>query len=472
LDEILEGRLVPHQAYLVRGGPGTGKTTLGLHFLMAGAQAGETALFITLGEPEEQIRLHATSRGFDLHGITFLDLSPSPEFFTEVEAYDIFSPSEVERGPTTQRIVEQIEMLKPVRVFIDSMTQFRYLASDAFQFRKQTLSFLRYLVAAGATVVLTSEDSDEISDDDLQFLSDGIIHLTFSGRNRMLAISKFRGSDFQSGQHTLRLGPDGIEVFPILLPKTRLEDLTYTKISSGVPQLDEMLHGGLERNTITIITGPSGVGKTSLGLQFIKEAAGRGERSVVYLFEEARDALLHRSESINIPVKAMIERGTLAVKKIDPLQYTPDEFAYQVRYEAEELGTQIVMIDSVAGYRLSVRGQDLVGHLHALAKYLSNVGVTVVLINEVENITGEFQATEVGISYLADNLIFLRYLEIQGSMRKAVGVLKKRLSDFERHLREYEITRYGIKIGEPLVHLRGILSGRPEWAVPVEKDPR
>ncbi|WP_119067925.1 ATPase domain-containing protein [Aggregatilinea lenta] len=221
LDEILEGGLVPRQAYLVRGGPGTGKITLGLHFLTAGSRAGEATMFITPGEPEDQIRLHAESRGFDLSGITFLDLSPSPEFFTEVEAYDIFSPSEVERAPITERIVEQVKAVQPVRVFIDSMTQFRYLADDAFQFRKQTLSFLRFLVAEGATVLLTSEDSDEIPDDDLQFLCDGIIHLTFSGRNRTLSVTKFRGSSFQSGQHAMRLGQNGVGIFPILLPPKR-----------------------------------------------------------------------------------------------------------------------------------------------------------------------------------------------------------------------------------------------------------
>lgn len=230
-----------------------------------------------------------------------------------------------------------------------------------------------------------------------------------------------------------------------------------------MPELDELLHGGLERGTVTLVTGPTGSGKTTLGLLFMKEAAGRGERSVVYTFEENVDSLLARSQAINIPVRAMVAHGMLEVIPIEPLRYTPDEFARLVRQEVEERHTRIVMLDSIAGYRLSMRRADLVQHLHALCRYLNAMGVTTLLVNEVEKITGEFQATELGISYLADNIIFLRYLEVNGELRKAIGVLKKRLSDFEKTLREYEITRYGVKVGRPLTQLRGLLSGVPEW---------
>jgi circadian clock protein KaiC len=254
-----------------------------------------------------------------------------------------------------------------------------------------------------------------------------------------------------------------MEVFPHLMPEVYGQEFALEVLSSGVPELDELLHGGFERSTITIISGPSGVGKSTLGLQFMKEAAGRGERSVIYAFEERKETLLNRCEGINIPVHAMIERGTLSVVQIEPLHYTPDEFANLVRYEVEQQKARIVMIDSISGYRLSVRGNELVTHIHALCKYLQNMGVAVLLINEVESITGDFRATEIGISYIADNLVFLRYLEMQGELRKAIGVLKKRMSDFEKTLREFEITRYGIKVGKPLTNLRGILKGTPEW---------
>ncbi|MFE4107732.1 ATPase domain-containing protein [Almyronema epifaneia] len=464
LDEILHGGFVSGRAYLLRGGPGTGKTTVGLHFLVEGVAQQEKVLFITLSESESQIRQNANYLGVDLVGIEFLDLSPTPEFFAESQSYDIFSPADVEREPTTQKIMECIEALQPSRIFLDSITQFRYLSTDEFQFHKQALSFIRYLTQNGATVLFTSEGSQSAPDDDLKFMSDGVLSLSYEQGERLLSVTKFRGSDFSEGNHSLRLTSNGMTVFPQLRPVEFQRHFKPETISSGVPELDELLHGGIERGAITIVTGPTGVGKTTFGLQFMKEAAGRGERSVVYTFEETTETILHRCESINIPVRAMLERGTLAIMEIEALLYSPDEFAQLVRQEVEQHQTQIVMIDSLAGYELSIRSGNMVRHVHALCKYLQNMGVATLLINEIEDIAGgTFRATNMGVSYLADNIIFLRHLEIKGELRKAIGVLKKRLSGFERTLRELEITRYGIKVGSPLSKLRNILSGVPDW---------
>jgi circadian clock protein KaiC len=168
----------------------------------------------------------------------------------------------------------------------------------------------------------------------------------------------------------------------------------------------------------------------------------------------------------------MMERGTLSVVQVEPLHFTADEFANIVRQEVEEQQVRIVMIDSTSGYRLSLRGEDLVTHLHALCKYLQNVGVAVLLINEVEYLTGDFRVTEVGISYMADNIVFLRYLELQAEIRKVIGVLKKRLTSFERTMREIEVSRYGIKVGKPLTNLQGILTGRLELLGASKKEDR
>jgi circadian clock protein KaiC len=461
LDEVLDGGLIRGRAYLVRGDAGAGKTTLGLHFLTAAASDGQNALFISLGESGDQLRKDAAAQGFDLARLAFLDLSPKPEFFAQAESYDIFSPAEVEREPTAKRIMAEFDKLRPARVFIDSMTQFRYLATDAFQFRKQALSFLRFLVERGATVMFTSESSRAALDDDLQFMADGVIELDLTPEGRTVAVTKFRGSDLRPGLHSLRLGETGMAVFPRLTPDAYARDFATETIPSGIPELDQLLGGGLERGTITLVSGPTGVGKTTLGMSFMKDAAGRGERSVVYSFEEGSETLLLRCESVNIPVRAMLERGTLSVVRVEPLQFTPDEFAQLVRAEVEQGNARIVMLDSISGYRVALRGGDLVAEVHSLARYLANMGVTVLLVNEIEAITGDFRATEVGVSYLADNIVFLRYLEIDGRIRKTVGVLKKRLSDFEKSLREIEITRYGIKVGAPLSGLRGILGGTP-----------
>ncbi|RMG74043.1 MAG: recombinase RecA, partial [Nitrospirae bacterium] len=331
LDEVLKGGFIPQRSYLIRGAPGTGKTTFGLHFLIKGIQEGGSSLYITLSESEENIRHNASMMGLDLKGVEFLDLSPESEFFKEVETYDIFSAAEVEREPTTKRIVEQIEKLKPHRVFVDSMTQFRYLSTDPFQFRKQVLSFFRFLTEQGATVLFTSEHSPEAPDEDLQFLSDGIIHLHLRDDERYLRVTKFRGSDFRTGSHSFKITQGGVVVYPKIIPEEYRAEFAMEKIPSGIPELDELLNGGIERGTVTIITGPTGSGKTTLGIQFMKEAAGRGERSVIYTFEEARELLIERCSAINIPVKGMLERGSLEVYRIEPLMFTPDEFAQAVR---------------------------------------------------------------------------------------------------------------------------------------------
>jgi circadian clock protein KaiC len=319
-------------------------------------------------------------------------------------------------------------------------------------------------------VLMSSEPTVSVPDDDLRFMSDGIIDLEISPAHgvlrRSLSISKFRGSDFQGGRHSMRLTGRGMEVYPRLVPSDHERPFTPDMLASGIGEFDEMLGGGIERGTITILSGPSGAGKTTLGIQFMKEAAARGERSVVYAFEEQLDTLMHRCESIGVPLADMVKAGKLAVVEVEPLRFSPGEFALMVRREVEERGARIVMIDGIAGYRLTLAGDDLVTQLHALGRYLKNMGVTVLLINETEAITGDFRATEVGVSYLCDNLVFLRYLEMGGELRKAVGVLKKRIGDFARTLREISITCDGVKVGEPLVGLRGVLTGTPEWVTP------
>lgn len=462
LDEIMRGGAIARRAYMVRGGPGSGKTILGLHFLTSAA-ADEKVLFITFGESEGELRRNAALLGFDTSRIRFLDLSPASTSFADgQQQYDIFPPSEVEREPVSRHIRTEADALRPTRVFVDGMTQLRHLANNPFQFRKETLSFLRYLCEMGATVLFTSE-SNEGPDEDLQFIADGVIELESVEDRRRMAVKKFRGSGFRGGSHTLAITDTGMEVFPRLLPADHTVDFKFDQIPLGVAELDEMAHGGLERGTISIITGPSGVGKSTLGMHCVHAAGLRGERSAVYLFEESRESVLRRSEGTGLKLREMVNSGIIALEHVEPLRFTADEFALMVRREVEEKKTRIVMIDSVAGYRLALRDQDLVAHLHALAKYLQNMGVAVLLINEVEAITGDFRVTDVGVSYMADNILFIRYLELGGEMSKAVGILKKRLTDFEKTLRELAITGDGIHIGRKLTGLRGILSGNPEW---------
>jgi len=449
---------------MVRGQAGSGKTILSFHFLQQGVDEGETVLFINLEEDLRDLKANAAALGFDTDAIEFLDLSPSADVFVEDDSYEVFAPAEVEREPLTDKIVAGVTAVDPDRVVVDPLTQLRFLLSDDYQFRKQVVGFMRFLKDREATVLFTVQNTESLPTDDLEFITDGTIRLDAAEYGKTVRVPKFRGSATQSGEHAYRVTDSGIEVYPALQPGKRDEDATFEQISSGIPEFDELLHGGIERGTVTVVSGPTGVGKTTLSTQFMKEAAGRGERSVIYLFEENKGTFLTRSRAVNIPVDEMMEKGTLQVNEVEALERSPQEFGRMVREEVEERGADIVMIDGIAGYRLTLRGEEgmMLQQMHALGRYLKNAGVTAIFVDETRNVTGEFQATMENISYLADNIVFLRHLEVHGEMRKAIGVLKKRTSDFERTIREFQITSHGLKVGEPMSGMRGILSGTPE----------
>jgi circadian clock protein KaiC len=466
VDDILGGGFMPQSATLVRGEPGSGKSIFSLHFLAVGVEEGENGLYINLGEPETYIRDTANHFGLNLDTVSFLNLSATGEQFQGNTTYTVFESGEVESPSLVENIRAEIEEIEPDRVVVDPVTEFRYLAPDGHQFRSQILGLIEFLKSEGATVLLTSQAAPSMPDDDLQFLADAVINLQTDSERRTMAVSKFRGSSYNSGHHTLEITADGMQVWPILDPNRHFREHTLEKLSSGVPELDSLLSGGLSSGTITFLSGPTGVGKTTTGLQFMKEAAGRGQRSVLYSFEEDRGTLFERAEAVNIPVREMIERGTLNVEVIGPAELSIDEFTDRIRTEVENEGAEIVMIDGTSGFKKSLRGlseepmQDLV----KIGRYLRNMGVTGIVTNEVHNITGEFRATDEGMSYMADNIVVLRHVEYKGSLRKVIGVLKMRTSDYENRLRELEITEHGLRVGESLPELRGILTGTPTWS--------
>jgi len=465
LDTIVDGGLIEGRGYMINGPAGVGKTIIALHFLAAGVEEGETGLFINLEEDLADLKANADALGFGTDAIEFLDLSPTADVFTEDQSYEVFSAAEVEGEPLTDEIVERVRAVDPDRVVVDPLTQLRYLTSDDYQFRKQVVGFMRFLGERDATILFTVQDTPSSPTEDLQFISDGAILLERGPTGRVVRVPKFRGSAVQDGEHAVRITDAGMEVYPALEPGDHRVAFEDESVPSGVPEVDELLNGGIARGTVSVISGPTGVGKTTLGTQFMKEAAGRGERSVVFLFEETKATFVQRSEAIGIPVRQMLERDTLELIEVEALSRSPQEFAAMVRDEVEENNARIVMVDGIAGYQLTLPGNEdrSTQHLHALGRYLKNTGVTTILVDETPDVIGEFHATSGHLSYLADNIVFLRHLELEGELRKAIGVLKKRTSDYERTLREFRITEHGIMVGDPLTGMRGILSGSPEF---------
>ncbi len=474
LDEILRGGLIPDSTYLIVGCTGAGKTILSLQWLLDGLRRGDPGLFITLAEPPETVARNVSGFGWNLEGLAILDLSPGQSLPAETgDEYHIFPPSEVEQTPTWQTIYDTIIRQQPRRVVIDSVTQLRYLSTDEYQFRKHILHLVNFLNRQRCTTLLTFEPLVLQQETSVALAADGVLQLhaeISAGRVitlRSLSVEKLRGSDFLSGRHPMRITGDGIRLFPhrIETPPDTLPN--GERLPFGVAQLDDLMGGGLETHTTTIISGPSGVGKTTLGLQFLLTAAQHGKRAILYTFEESSASILTRARQLGLPVEAPLNAGNLQLVHINPLQLYPDELLHHIRRAVEGEGRQVVMLDSLRGYALAMEQFGLLtAHLQNIVTYLNSRGAITLLVNEIEHLTGELRITELGVSYLVDNLLLLRFAEYSGQVIRVIACLKKRLGSFQPELRRFDIGAGGIQIGEPLSTLRGVLTGVPEHENP------
>ncbi|WP_435197316.1 ATPase domain-containing protein [Natronomonas sp. EA1] len=464
LDEVLDGGLIRGQTTILSGGPGTGKTVLALQFLAA---ADGDGLYIGFEEREEDLRRNAESLGIDTSNITILDLSPREgEFFAE-RTYTVLSPDEAEGGDILERISTAISETAPNRLVIDPLSELRDLLPDGFQFRRNITSFINELKEREITTICTTQPRTGTGAADLEYLGDATVELERTVNNRTLEVTKFRGSSSAFGKHTYRI-EDGVGglVYPKLVPSEHEREVPREQLSTNDPRLDALLGGGLERGSVTVLSGPSGVGKSTLASVLLKAAAERGDTPVGFLFEELKSDFVQRSVDLDISLTGHVETGALLLDEVEALTQSPDEFAKRVRQLVEEEGVEFLVLDGIPGYRQGLRGDgseaELTRELHALCRYLKRMGVTTVLIEEVARITGNLSATDREISYLADNIVFLRYIEVEGSIEKATGVLKKRYSGFERSMRELSIDSDGVHIGERLTGLRGVLTGIPD----------
>lgn len=471
LDEVVHGGLIRQNSYLIVGGPGTGKTILSFQWLLAGKEQGERALYITLAEPGGKIERNVRSFGWQLDGIEMVDLTPTIAEAKSPDAeYHVFHPSEVERTPVWQGIYDVVAKYKPVRLVIDSITQLRYLSTDEYQFRKQMLTLVSFLDGCGCTSFLVFEPTELEKETSVALAVDGIIRLhrdISPGRViglRSIEVEKLRGSDFMSGLHQLRIGAQGVSIFPHRIETPSEAKPGAKKLGSGSARLDELLGGGIESGTTTIITGPAGAGKSTLGVKFLTQSVEAGDRAVLYAFEESVQSIVTRCEGVGIQVRRLLDDGTLRIVRVNPMELYPDEFLGLIRQSVEKEGCRVVMIDSLRGYELAMEEfGTMIANVSNMVIYLNSKAVTTLLINEVENITGDLRATEFAVSYVADNIILLRHAEYGGQVIKIIGCLKKRLGTFQPELRQFYITSDGIEVSEKLERMRGILTGVPGY---------
>jgi circadian clock protein KaiC len=470
LDTVLRGGLPTNRLYLLEGTPGAGKTTLGLQFLLEGVRAGESVLYITLSETSEELLSVAESHGWSLDGVALFELSSAEDALGGGRDQTIFHSWEAELGDTISLIQERVNTLKPRRLVFDSLSEMRLLAQDPLRYRRQVLALKQYFSGRDITVMLVDDltASNGERDNHLHSLCHGVLTLErltleFGAARRRLQIQKLRGVDFIAGFHDFNIYRGGLQVYPRMISAGRHVEFVGESVSSEVPELDHLLHGGPLRGTSTLITGPAGAGKTTIALQYLSAACARGERCTIYEFDERIGTLLNRAEGMGMPLKRYVENGQLVIRQIDPAELSPGEFAWRVRGDVEERGSRMIVVDSLNGYLAAMpQEQQLILQMHELLSYLSQLGVVTFLINPQHGLVGSM-ATNLNISYVADTVILIRFFEAQGRLRKAISVLKHRAGSHEDAIRELRIDTGGIRVGAPLVNFKGVLTGTPEY---------
>jgi circadian clock protein KaiC len=470
LNDILGGGLPAGQMYLLEGDPGTGKTTLAMQFIMAGVQRGESSLYITLSESKAELEGSAVSHGWDVRQLPISEFIPAEASLTPEQQYTVFHPSEVELASTIQKLTQLIDDLKPERLVIDSLSELRLLAADTMRYRRQLLALKHFFGGRDTTVLLLDDRTAEGSDMQLQSIAHGVIRLekmrrTYGVTRRQIEIIKLRGSAYREGFHDYMIAKGGLNIYPRLVANEHSTTFAGERIQSDLPALDRMFGGGINRGSSTLLIGPSGSGKSTLAMVYAYAAAKRGDRAIVYAFDEILRTAQDRAESLGMPVRAEIARGTLAMSQVDPAELSPGEFAWQIRRDVEEKDTRVVVIDSLNGFLMAMPGEnDLSLHLHELLAFLNQKGVVTFIIYTQHGLVGSM-LTEVDVSYLADTVVLLRYFEAEGSIRQVLSIVKQRVGPHERTLRELSMGKDGVVVGEQLTSFQGVLTGVPNYTM-------
>lgn len=466
LDYILCGGLPPRRMYLVQGSPGSGKTTFALQFLLNGAAAGEKCLYITLSETREEVEEVASSHGWSLGDLEIVELSALDEKIAAEAQSTLFHPSEVELTETTRFLLESVGRTKPQRIALDSCSELRLLAQTALRYRRQILALKQYFSGRECTTLLLDDASVGEGDSHVESLAHGVISLeqlppNYGAERRRLIVRKIRGSTYRGGHHDFGIFHGGIQVFPRLVAAEHRHSFKAENVSSGIDELDKLLGGGLARGTSNLFTGPPGSGKSTLALNYAIGAAKRGEKVLIYTFDESLNVLHARARGLNLDLDRFIENGTIRTIQVDPAELSPGELAFKIQTAVQQENVRMVYLDSLNGY-LHAMGEErsLNLQLHELLTYLNQQGVISILVLSPQGFLGQMQAP-IDLTYLADTVIALRFFEADGAVHKAVSAIKKRTGKHESSIRELTIGRSGIKVGPPLEELRGVLTGVP-----------
>jgi circadian clock protein KaiC len=474
LDDILGGGLPSGHMYLLEGDPGTGKTTVAMQFVLAGQKAGGRPLYITLSEPRAELVASAASHGWDF-SIPIVEFVPDELSLDAEQQYTVFHPSEVELASTIQRLIAEIEKVRPDRLVIDSLSELRLLSDSGMRYRRQLLALKQYFSGLKTTVLLLDDRTGDGHDLQLQSIAHGVIRLekmprSFGNTRRHIEILKLRGTSYREGYHDYLIRYGGVVVFPRLIASEHPADYPRAAALSQLPFLDSLFGGGIEWGSSVLLSGPTGAGKSSIAMQYAYAAAQRGEQVYLFTFDESLRTLIARAEGMGQHLQPLVDSGLLHLEKIDPAELSPGQFSWRVRDAVASHNARMIIIDGLNGLLTSMPGeQDLILHLHELLVYLNQQGAITLITLALQGLVGSMQ-TPLDVSYLADTVVLLRYFEVRGEIRQAISILKKRIGEHERTIREFSFRKNGIYLGKPLTNFRGVLTGVPELLGPEPSD--